>query len=101
MPYVLILHHVADYPAWKAIFDEAAGLRHAAGELSFQVLRQRDDAGRIVHFSRWSSLEAAREFFESEALVEIRARAGVTAPDFIYLDQLVSGVLGPADEVGP
>ncbi len=91
--YVLIIHEVADYAAWKAIFDEAAGLRRQAGELSFQLLKFDTDANRIVHFSRWRSLDAARRFFESPALVEIRRRAGVRAPEFIYLDELEQGEL--------
>jgi heme-degrading monooxygenase HmoA len=92
-PHVLILHEVADYDAWKAVFDGAAPLRKAAGELSFQVLRQDDDANRVVHFSRWTSLERARTFFESAALVEIRRKAGVRAPQFLYLIQLAQGDL--------
>lgn len=92
-PYVLILHEVEDYAAWKVVFDEAADLRKAAGELSFQVLRQDDDAHLIVHFSRWRSLARARVFFESPALAEIRRKAGVRAPRFLYLDQLDHGDL--------
>ena len=91
--HVLILHEVDDYPAWKAVFDAAADLRRAAGELSFQVLRHDDAANHIVHFSRWRSLEDARTFFESADLVEIRRRAGVRAPVFLYLDQLAQGYL--------
>ena len=93
MQFVLIIHEVADYPAWKKIFDQAATLRKDAGEIAYQVLKYENDPNRIVHFSRWSSLKAAREFFESDQLIEIRARAGVKAPQFIYLDQLESGVL--------
>ena len=93
MPHVLIIHEVADYPAWKAIFDSAAGIRHDAGEISFQVLKYENDPNRIVHFSRWRSLAAARAFFESERLVESRRQAGVKAPEFLYLDDLDSGVL--------
>lgn len=93
MQYVLIIHEVADYAAWKKVFDEAAGIRKQAGELSFHLLRYDTDANRVVHFSHWSSLPAARAFFESEELVEIRRRAGVKAPEFIYLDELERGVL--------
>ncbi len=93
LPHVLIIHEVEDYAAWKAVFDEAAVLRNAAGELSYQVLRDETVANRIVHFSRWRSLAAARAFFESEALVEIRRQAGVKAPTFHYLEQLEAGDL--------
>jgi quinol monooxygenase YgiN len=91
--YVLIIHEVADYAAWKAIFDNAAGIRREAGEISYQVLRYDTDANRVVHFSRWRSLAAARGFFESAELMEIRKAAGVRAPEFIYLDEIEQGEL--------
>ncbi len=91
--YVLILHEVADYPKWKAIFDQAAGIRHAAGELEYHLLAAETDAAQVVHFSRWTSLAAARAFFESPELVEIRRRAGVRAPVFHYLHEVERGVL--------
>lgn len=93
MQYVLIIHEVADYPAWKRVFDGAAAIRREAGERSYQVLRYQGDANRIVHFSAWTSLADARSFFESPRLVKIRAEAGVKAPEFIYLEQLEAGTL--------
>ena len=92
MPHVLIIHEVADYPAWKKIFDAAAGIRREAGERTYQVLKHQHDANRIVHFSAWTSLDAAREFFESPKLVQIRREAGVKAPEFIYLEQIEAGI---------
>lgn len=95
MPHVLIIHEVESYPAWKTIFDRAAGIRREAGEIRYQLLRYAEDANHIVHFSEWTSLESARRFFESAELVEIRKQAGVKAPDFIYLDELERGDLRP------
>jgi hypothetical protein len=40
-----------------------------------------------------SKLPVHREFFESPELAEIREKAGVKMPEFIYLEQLESGVL--------
>lgn len=77
----------------EKIFDDAASIRKSAGELSFQVLKLDNNANKIVHFSRWSSLSNAKAFFESAELVEIRKQAGVKAPEFIYLEQLEEGVL--------
>jgi len=93
MSHVLIIHEVESYPAWKAIFDNAAGIRKAAGEVSYQLLRYDTDTNRIVHFSKWSSLANARRFFESPELVNIRKEAGVKAPDFLYLDEIEQGAL--------
>ena len=84
---------MADYPAWKTVFDNAAGIRREAGERGFQVLKYDNDPNRIVHFSTWTSHADARAFFESPRLVEIRRIAGVKAPEFIYLDELEAGVL--------
>lgn len=93
MEYVLIIHEVKDYEAWKTIFDEAASMRKEAGEQSYQVLKYDDNANKIVHFSQWSSIANAKAFFESPKLIEIRKKAGVKAPEFIYLEQLEAGVL--------
>ena len=95
MSYVLVIHAVDSYPAWKAVFDRAADMRRDAGELSYQVLADEADADRVVHFSRWSSLADAHRFFESPELVELRRGAGVRAPMFIYLDEIERGVLAP------
>jgi len=93
MPHVLIIHDVEAYSAWKTIFDQAAGIRKQAGEIRYQLLRHEMDANRIVHFSEWSSLDKARRFFESPELVEIRQRAGVKAPEFLYLNEIEQGLL--------
>jgi quinol monooxygenase YgiN len=91
--HVLIIHQVADYAAWKAVFDKAAGIRKEAGERTYQVLHFQNQPNRIVHFSAWTSIAAARAFFESPELVRIRAEAGVEAPEFIYLEELEAGTL--------
>ena len=93
MPHVLIIHDVEAYSAWKTIFDQAAGIKKQAGEIKYQLLRHEMDANRIVHFSEWSSLDKARRFFESPELVEIRQRAGVKAPEFLYLNEIEQGLL--------
>ncbi len=93
MQYVLIIHEVEDYLAWKQVFDKAAEIRREAGERTYQVLKYDRNPHKIVHFSAWTSIEAAKIFFESPQLVQIRAEAGVKSPDFIYLEQLDSGTL--------
>jgi len=87
-PFVLIIHEVEDYPKWKVIFDDAAIIRRRAGEIEYQLLALETDERQVVHFSRWTSLAAARAFFESPELVEIRRAAGVRAPEFLYLNEI-------------
>ena len=93
MPYVLIIHEVADYDKWQKIFDNAADLRLEAGERAYQVLRCDGNPNKIIHFSSWTSLDDAKRFFESPKLVIIRAEAGVKYPEFIYLEQLDAGTI--------
>lgn len=93
MKHVLIIHEVEDYPTWKNVFDNASTIRKEAGEVSFQVLKFENQPNKIVHFSVWTSHEDAKRFFESAKLVKIRKDAGVKAPDFIYLEELESGIL--------
>jgi quinol monooxygenase YgiN len=93
MQYVLIIHEVEDYQAWKQVFDDAADIRQEAGERTYQVLKYASDPNKVVHFSAWISIEAAQQFFESPKLVQIRADAGVKSPEFIYLEQLAAGIL--------
>lgn len=88
MQFVLIIHEVESYPAWKVVFDRAAGIRKAAGEISYQLLRYDNEQNTIIHFSHWNSLTNARSFFESPALQAIRREAGVMAPNFIYLNEI-------------
>ena len=93
MQYVLIIHEVENYEAWKQVFDTAADIRREAGERTYQIFKYESDHHKIVHFSAWTSIEAAKKFFESPQLVKIRAEAGVKSPEFIYLEQLESGEL--------
>lgn len=93
MQHVLIIHEVADYGAWKNVFDGAAEIRKEAGERSYQVLQYVNEPNKIVHFSAWTSIADAKAFFESPRLVQIRKEAGVKAPEFIYLEPLECGTL--------
>ena len=93
MQYVLIIHEVENYPSWKKIFDTAANIRKEAGEISYQVLKYENDPNKIVHFSSWISIDAAKKFFESERLIQIRKDADVKSPEFIYLNQLETAIL--------
>ena len=84
---------MAHYPAWKTVFDSAACIRGEAGEISFELLRDADQPGLVVHLSSWRSHAAARSFFESPRVEEIRRQAGVKSPIFLYLNRVAAGEL--------
>ena len=51
MIHLLIIHEVENYAAWKQIFNDASGIRKAAGEISYQVFKYDDGPNKIVHLS--------------------------------------------------
>ncbi len=93
LKFVLIIHEVEDYEAWKVIFDQSSSMRKDAGENSYQVMSFIDQPNNIVHLSVWSSHQNAKVFFESEEVIKIREKAKVKKPQFIYLEQLEKGIL--------
>jgi heme-degrading monooxygenase HmoA len=77
---VLIHHEVADYSAWKAVFDSAFDWRHKNGELRCHVFRSAGNVNDVTLFFEWESLEKARAFVASEELKAKMASAGVKGP---------------------
>ena len=75
------------------MFDDAAGIRKEAGEVSFRVLRYGGgfESDRAF-FSVASRSRRPGRSSSPPKLVEIRRLAGVEAPEFIYLNQLEQGV---------
>jgi heme-degrading monooxygenase HmoA len=78
MPSLLIRHHVADYPAWKAVFDEHEFVRRANGSQGERLFRGVDDPHELLLLLAWDDLERARLFADSDDLREAMAQAGVT-----------------------
>jgi hypothetical protein len=74
---VLIHHEVADYMAWKAVFDSALDWRHKHGERSCRIFRSAGNVNDLTLLFEWESLEKARAFIASEELKTKMAGAGV------------------------
>ncbi len=74
---VAINHPVADYEAWKKVYDEEnpVKLGHA---LFARVNRSVDDPNTITVVAGFESLEKARGFLDNPELKEAMERAGVT-----------------------
>ena len=89
MPSLLIRCHVADYPAWKAVFDEHETSRRANGSQGGWLFRDADDPQEVLLLLAWDELERARLFADSDDLREALARAGVTdRPDIWFLEDV-------------
>ena len=87
MPALLIRHHVADYPAWKAVFDELEPTRRANGAQEERLFRDALDPHEVMVLLAWDDRERARLFVASDDLREAMMRAGITdRPDFWFLE---------------
>ena len=91
----LVRHRVADYDAWKAVYDSFAPNQAEHGVRAHQVLRSTDDPNDIIVTHTFDSPEAAREFFTMPELKEAMGEAGVDAGslEISYFDEVESGTL--------
>ncbi len=86
---VLIHHEVADYIAWKTVFDSDFDSRHKNGERSCRIFRSTGNVNDVTLFFEWESLEKARAFIASDELKQTMAGAGVKgAPRVDFLTEV-------------
>jgi len=86
---VLIHHEVADYTAWKAVFDSNLDWRRKNGERSCRIFRGAGNVNDLTLFFEWESLESARAFMASDELKAKMAKAGVKgAPRVDFLTEV-------------
>ena len=77
MIHVLIRHEVADYPAWKSVFEAALDWRRKSGERSYRIFHSVGNINDLTLLFEWESLEQARAFAASDELKARMAEAGV------------------------
>ena len=85
MATLIVRHRVADFGAWKQVFDSMTDLRAQHGWQSHLVLRDAEDPNRVTIVSRVASLERARAYGASQALKDGMQEAGVLGPPEIIL----------------
>ena len=86
---ILVVHHrVADFDAWKQVFDEHEPVRRGHGETEHRVYRELNDPNRVVVHNDFPSREAAQAFLDDPSLREVMARAGVEGEPGISLIEL-------------
>ncbi len=87
---VAIQHPVADYAAWKAVYDG----RHPGtfGALFARVNRKVGEPDTITVVAGFESVDAANGMIESPDLKAAMDKAGVTAPPRIEMYEEVEAV---------
>jgi hypothetical protein len=81
----LFLHHpVADFDAWRVVYDGDAPRRDAAGMTDVRVLRDADDP-HSVWLVADGDASAMDEMLRDPALAETMRTAGVTGPPELFV----------------
>jgi hypothetical protein len=75
MALLLILHRVADYDAWRKVYDAASDMQAFDDVTSEAVHRMVDDPNNVLHY--FDSVDRARAFTALPELKEAMQRAGV------------------------
>lgn len=81
----VVSHPVADYAAWRVIYDAGQSARDTMGVTGAEVFVDPANPSVVVVIHRFPSVEAANEFLQHPALKDAMTRAGVTAPPTIIL----------------
>jgi heme-degrading monooxygenase HmoA len=91
----LIRHRVADFDAWKEVYDGFAPIQAEHGVQGHQVLRSIENPNDVIVTHTFDSPEAARAFFAMPELKEAMSQAGVDADsvETSYFDEVESGAL--------
>jgi heme-degrading monooxygenase HmoA len=88
MSALLVRLKVADYSAWKPVFDDQSDARRANGSLGGRVFRNDDDPNEILALLDWDDLERARLFAKSDEMRHALVQSGVVdQPDVWFLDE--------------
>ncbi|WP_255771215.1 hypothetical protein [Pseudarthrobacter sulfonivorans] len=77
MTVATILHRVADYEAWRKVYDSFSGAQKDGGVTQESVHRMVDDPDNILVIHHFDSADTARAFFGRDDLKEAMQQGGV------------------------
>ena len=82
-----VKHAVADFDAWKRVFDEHAANRKEHGATGHRLARSLDDPNALTVLVMFPDRAAAEGFVADASLREAMSRAGVvSAPTIEFIE---------------
>jgi hypothetical protein len=82
---LIVRHTVADYAAWRKVYDDVDALRAQHGCNAQRVLQLPDDANDVLVIHEFSTVDEAAGFANDPALRSAMERAGVAGPPRIEI----------------
>ncbi len=80
MATLIVKHRVANFEAWKTVFDSMQPIRARFGWKSTRVLRDATDGNLVTIINHVATLDQAKAYGASPELREGMAKAGVQGP---------------------
>jgi len=77
MTTTFVLHRVADYDAWRRVYDSVAEIQRDGGVTAEAVYRAEGDPSNVLVMHQFSSAEQAHSFFENPDLRAAMQDGGV------------------------
>jgi uncharacterized protein (DUF1330 family) len=77
MAMTVVLHRVADYDAWRQVYDSVRDLQKSAGVMAESVHRMAGDADNVMVLHEFDTLDHAQAFFADPELAQAMQRGGV------------------------
>jgi hypothetical protein len=74
-----VLHRVADYDAWRRVYDSVAEMQRQGGVTAKAVYRAEGDPDNVLVMHQFGSAQEAHAFFEGTELRQAMQDAGVDA----------------------
>ncbi len=89
MASMFIRHRVADFDAWKPVFDDHEDIRRQAGTTAHSLHRDADDPNVVIVTFRVQDIVRAKEFVASQDLRTAMEKAGVVGqPEFWFTEDV-------------
>jgi Domain of unknown function (DUF1330) len=84
---MFVRHDVADYDAWRKVYDDFGGEQQARGVRAEAVYRSVEDPNDVTVWHDFDDAESARAFVSSDTLREAMASAGVQGQAQIWITE--------------
>jgi quinol monooxygenase YgiN len=79
MTIMFVRHRVADYEAWRRVYDSVGETQREGGVTEEAVYRAEDNPNEVLVMHRFGSSDEAHSFMENPDLRQAMADAGVDA----------------------
>lgn len=83
--WMMVQHDVADYAAWREVFDSGLSVRQSAGELQYEVIKKIGEPTAVLAIFEWDGADAALAFVNDPSVQAAMQSAGVISEPVVHL----------------